>query len=47
MVGGMQPDSIVFTIGQTPETIYDQLIADTGDAQSGVTSERVPLQWPQ
>ena len=36
------PDSIVFSIGQTPETIYDQLIADTGDAQTGVTSERVP-----
>jgi len=36
------PDSIAFNIGQTPETIYDQLIADTGDAQAGVTSERVP-----
>jgi peptide/nickel transport system substrate-binding protein len=36
------PESIVFTIGQTPETIYDQLIADTGDAQTGVTSERIP-----
>jgi peptide/nickel transport system substrate-binding protein len=36
------PDSIVFNIGQTPETIYDQLIADTGDAQSAVTGQRVP-----
>jgi peptide/nickel transport system substrate-binding protein len=36
------PDSIAFNIGQTPETIYDQLIADTGGAQAGVTGERVP-----
>jgi len=36
------PDSIVFDIGQTTETIYDQLIADTGAAQAGVTGQRVP-----
>src|SRR6478735_3393403 len=36
------PDSIVFNIGQTAETIYDQLIADTGDAQTAVTERRVP-----
>jgi len=36
------PDSIVFNIGQTTETIYDQLIADTGDAQTAVTGQRVP-----
>ena len=35
-------ESVVFSIGQTPEAIYDQLIADTGDTQAGVTSERVP-----
>jgi peptide/nickel transport system substrate-binding protein len=36
------PDKIVFNIGQTTETIYDQLIADTGDAQTAVTGQRVP-----
>ena len=36
------PDSIHFDIGQTTETIYDQLIADSGDAQYGVTGQRVP-----
>ncbi|MFC6042720.1 ABC transporter substrate-binding protein [Nocardioides hankookensis] len=36
------PDSIVFNIGQTTETIYDQLIADTADAQTAVTSDRIP-----
>jgi peptide/nickel transport system substrate-binding protein len=36
------PDSINFDIGQTTETIYDQLIADSGDAQFGVTGQRVP-----
>ena len=39
------PDSIVFNIGQTTETIYDQLIADTGDAQTAVTSQRVPAPY--
>jgi peptide/nickel transport system substrate-binding protein len=36
------PDKIVFNVGQPTETIYDQLIADTGDAQYAVTSQRVP-----
>lgn len=36
------PEKIVFNIGQTTETIYDQLIADTGDAQTAVTAQRVP-----
>lgn len=36
------PDKIVFNIGQTTETIYDQLIADSGDAQTAVTGQRVP-----
>jgi peptide/nickel transport system substrate-binding protein len=36
------PDSIVFNIGQTTETIYDQLIADSADAQNAVTGQRVP-----
>lgn len=36
------PDEIVFNIGQTTEVIYDQLIADTGEAQTAVTSQRVP-----
>lgn len=36
------PDSIVFNIGQTTETIYDQLIQDSGDAQTSVTSQSVP-----
>jgi peptide/nickel transport system substrate-binding protein len=36
------PDSIVFNIGQTNETIYDQLIADVGDAQTAVTGSRIP-----
>ena len=36
------PDSIAFDIGQTTETIYDQLIADTGDAQTAVTGSRIP-----
>src|SRR4051812_22834700 len=36
------PDSIVFNIGQTTETIYDQLIADSADAQTAVTGQRVP-----
>ncbi|GAA1809263.1 ABC transporter substrate-binding protein [Nocardioides hankookensis] len=39
------PDSIVFNIGQTTETIYDQLIADTGDAQTAVTSQRIPAPY--
>jgi peptide/nickel transport system substrate-binding protein len=36
------PDQIVFNVGQTTETIYDQLIADSGDAQYAVTPQRVP-----
>jgi peptide/nickel transport system substrate-binding protein len=36
------PDSIVFDIGQTTETIYDQLIADTPEAQTAVTGSRIP-----
>jgi len=36
------PDEINFTVGQTPETIYDRLIADNGDDQYAVTSSRVP-----
>ena len=36
------PDSIVFNIGQTTETIYDQMIQDSGDAQTSVTSQSVP-----
>jgi peptide/nickel transport system substrate-binding protein len=36
------PDEIVFNVGQTTETIYDQLIQDSGDAQYAVTSQRVP-----
>ena len=39
------PDSIVFNIGQTTETIYDQLIADTGDAQTAVTGQRIPAPY--
>ena len=36
------PDKIVFTQGVTDETIYDRLIADTGDDQNAVTDRRVP-----
>ncbi|CAI9406081.1 ABC transporter substrate-binding protein [Nocardioides sp. T2.26MG-1] len=36
------PEEIVFNVGQTTETIYDQLIQDSGDAQYAVTSQRVP-----
>lgn len=36
------PDKIEFNVGQTTETIYDQLIQDSGDAQYAVTSQRVP-----
>ncbi|GAB3777419.1 ABC transporter substrate-binding protein [Nocardioides ungokensis] len=36
------PDEIDFSIGQTPETIYDRLIADSGQDQFAVTSSRVP-----
>ena len=36
------PDKIVFDIGRTTETIYDQLIADSGDAQTAVTGQRIP-----
>jgi peptide/nickel transport system substrate-binding protein len=36
------PEKIVFDVGQTPETIYDRLIADNGNDQYAVTSERVP-----
>ena len=36
------PEKIVFNVGQTTETIYDQLIQDSGDAQYAVTSQRVP-----
>ncbi|HYF73330.1 MAG TPA: ABC transporter substrate-binding protein [Nocardioides sp.] len=36
------PDEIVFNVGQTTETIYDQLIQDSGDAQYAVTSQRIP-----
>ena len=36
------PDEIDFSVGQTPETIYDRLIADNGDDQSAITSSRVP-----
>ena len=36
------PDQIVFDVGQTVETIYDQLVADAGDAQTAVTQEYIP-----
>ena len=36
------PDKIVFTVGQTEETIYDRLIADNGNDQYAVSSSRVP-----
>src|SRR4051794_12226312 len=36
------PDSIVFDVGQTTETIYDRLISDNGEDQFAVTSQRVP-----
>jgi peptide/nickel transport system substrate-binding protein len=36
------PDEINFSVGQTTETIYDRLIADNGDDQYAVTSQRVP-----
>ena len=36
------PDKIVFTQGVTDETIYDRLIADSGDDQYAVTDRRVP-----
>ena len=36
------PDSIVFNVGQTTETIYDRLIADSGQDQYAITSQRVP-----
>jgi peptide/nickel transport system substrate-binding protein len=36
------PDEIQFDVGQTPETIYDRLIADGGQDQSAVTSEYIP-----
>lgn len=36
------PDSIVFDIGDSPETIYDRLIKDSGDDQTAITGNRVP-----
>ena len=36
------PDKIVFKIGDTPEVIYDQLFADSGEAQTTVTGNRIP-----
>ncbi|WP_028658644.1 ABC transporter substrate-binding protein [Nocardioides insulae] len=36
------PDEIVFKLGNTAEVAYDQLIADSGDAQNAVTERRVP-----
>ncbi|MGD9960197.1 ABC transporter substrate-binding protein [Nocardioides sp.] len=36
------PDTIKMDIGQTTETIYDRLIADSGDDQYAVTSQRIP-----
>jgi peptide/nickel transport system substrate-binding protein len=36
------PDEIDFQVGQTSETIYDRLIADSGDDQYAVTPQRVP-----
>jgi peptide/nickel transport system substrate-binding protein len=36
------PDQIDFQIGLTPESQYDQLIADGGDAQTAVTGTSVP-----
>ncbi len=36
------PDKIVFTVGQPAETIYDRLIADSGNDKFAVTSERLP-----
>ena len=45
---GALPDKIVFNIGQTTEVIYDQLIADSGEAQNAVTGQRVPPSyWTQ
>lgn len=36
------PDQINFSVGQTSETIYDRLIADSGQDQYAITSQRVP-----
>ena len=36
------PDEINFQVGQTPETIYDRLIADNGQDQNAVTSAAHP-----
>jgi peptide/nickel transport system substrate-binding protein len=36
------PDSIVFDIGDSIETIYDRLIKDSGDDQTAITGNRVP-----
>jgi peptide/nickel transport system substrate-binding protein len=36
------PDKIVFDIGSPAETIYDRLIADSGNDKNAVTQERIP-----
>jgi len=36
------PDKIVYTEGTPDETVYDRLIADTGNDQMAVTDRRVP-----
>ena len=36
------PDEIDFNVGQTTETIYDRLIADSGDDQYAITPQRIP-----
>ena len=36
------PDKIEFQIGDSPETIYDRLIRDSGDDQYAVAGNRVP-----
>lgn len=36
------PDSIRFDIGKSPESVYDLILKDTGEAQAAVTASRIP-----
>ncbi|MFT4082302.1 MAG: ABC transporter substrate-binding protein [Nocardioides sp.] len=36
------PDEITFKFGDTPETIYEELFADSGDAQRMISENRIP-----
>jgi len=36
------PDKIVFQLGDKPETTYEEIIADSGDAKCAVSDDRLP-----